>query len=155
MNICLCCVIGLCRGYLYLSICRCKVICFYLSIFLCCFWNFCKIRGFCFWSFCLLLMCICLLLWMRICLLVLVCLWNLICSVCQSWCFCLCLDFFVCLNYFWSSCCLLNCFGNLLVFFLRLFRLVGLLFGTVLIVIFPIFFPGFLVSAIFYVFVSF
>ncbi len=40
-------------------------------------------------------------------------------------------------------------------FFLRLFHLLALLSGIVLIVICPIFFPGFLVFAIFSVLVSF
>jgi hypothetical protein len=117
-NIYLCCLIFLCCGCLYSNICRYKVIWFCLLIFLCCFFNFCMICGFCFLNFCLLMICNCFFLLMRICLLVLVCLWNLIDFVCRSWFVCLSLDFSVCLNCLWSSCYLLNYFWNLLVFFL-------------------------------------
>jgi hypothetical protein len=97
---------------LWLNICRYRVIWFCLLICLCYFWNFCKIHGFCFSNFCLLTICNWFCLLMRICLLVEVCLWNLLGSVCRSWFFCLCLGFFVCLSCLWSSCCLLNYFWS-------------------------------------------
>jgi hypothetical protein len=103
---------------LYTSFCRYKVIWFCLLVCPYYFWNFCKIHGFCFSNFCLWAICNCFCLLMRICLLVLVCLWNLIGSVCRSWFACLCLDFFVCLRCLWSSCFLVNYSWNLLVFFL-------------------------------------
>jgi hypothetical protein len=110
LNICLCCLIGICCGCLWLNIYRYRVIWFCLLICPCYFWNFCKIPGFCFLNFCLVTICNCFCLWMRICLLVLVCLWSLIGSVCLSWFSCLCLGFFACLSCLWSSCCLLSYF---------------------------------------------
>ena len=151
LSICLCCLIGIYFGCLWLNICRCRVIWFCLLTFLCylwSFWNFCKIRGSCFLSFCLVMICSYFCLWMRICLLVVVCLWNLLGFVCRSWFFCLCLDFFACLSCLWSSCCLLSYSWNLLVFFLLLFHLLVLLFGIVCCLFFLIFVLGFLFVAI-------
>jgi hypothetical protein len=119
LSICLCCLICICCGCLYMNFCRYKVICFCLLIFLCylwSFWNFCRIRGSCFSTFCLVTICNWFCPLMRICLLDVVCLSNLIGSVCRSWCVCLCLDSSVCLRCPWSSCCLLSYFWNLLVF---------------------------------------
>ena len=119
LSICLCCLICICCGCLYTSFCRYKVIWFCLLICLCCFWSFYKTRGFCFLSFCLLSICSCFCLLMKTCLSVLVCLWSLICFVCQSWFVCLYPGFSVCLRCLWSGFFLVSYFWNLLAFFLH------------------------------------